>query len=92
MGRKWGSSLSQAKQRRIEFARGKALERNADKAVRLDTEKKLVTQVIVRKRNFELQQMIAQKRGAVTVMNEAISSHLHNKGVLQCFSQLMLPI
>ena len=75
LNRKWGSSLKQAREARIVFARSQVSGvRDAVKAYRLDTELKVVTVVAKRKDLTGKFKPLDKKHSLRTVLNEGLST------------------
>lgn len=80
MGRKWGSSMRDARMRRIQYKSQQKSVHTADKAVCLDKERVFVTLVVVRKSNLVSKKLLDFRQPASTVRNGGESPPTTKKG------------
>ena len=86
MGRKWGSSMKDARMQRIQYASQKKGEHTADKAVCLDKERVFVTLVVVRKTSLKSKRLLDFENLAPTVRNGGESPPTTTKGATNAIS------
>jgi hypothetical protein len=67
LNRSWGSSLGAARKARQKWVQNSQIAQNAAKAFCLDTEKKVITHEVFRKRNLSNYNLLALNRNALTV-------------------------